>query len=155
MPGTDVPEDRMTLRVGVEVRSSDDEKVGRVEEIIANAADNVAPNEIDEIRIIAERLQLTRQQFIAAKLKIPAAERGGLYHLTAGGQTSWFGFAGAIIAQAPIKPRMTPITTADYPLPAKRPAYSVMSSARLERVFGIALPDWRASLDLCLQDRSR
>lgn len=45
---------------------------------IANAADNVAPNEIDEIRIIAERLQLTRQQFIAAKLKIPAAERGGL-----------------------------------------------------------------------------
>lgn len=83
------------------------------------------------------------------------AERGGLYHLTAGGQTSWFGFAGAIIAQAPIKPRMTPITTADYPLPAKRPAYSVMSSARLERVFGIALPDWRASLDLCLQDRSR
>jgi uncharacterized tellurite resistance protein B-like protein len=45
---------------------------------IANAADNVAPDEIDEIRVIAERLQLTRQQFIAAKLTIPAADRGGL-----------------------------------------------------------------------------
>lgn len=45
---------------------------------IANAAEHVSPNEIDEIRIIAERLQLTRQQFIAAKLKIPAAQRGGL-----------------------------------------------------------------------------
>lgn len=45
---------------------------------IANAADQVAPGEIDEIRVIAERLNLTRQQFIAAKLKIPAAERGGL-----------------------------------------------------------------------------
>ncbi len=45
---------------------------------IANAAGQVSPNEIDEIRIIAERLQLTRQQFIAAKLKIPAHQRGGL-----------------------------------------------------------------------------
>lgn len=45
---------------------------------IANAADRVSPGEIDEIRVIAERLNLTRQQFIAAKLKIPAADRGGL-----------------------------------------------------------------------------
>lgn len=45
---------------------------------IANAADQVAPGEIDEIRVITERLNLTREQFIAAKLKIPAAERGGL-----------------------------------------------------------------------------
>lgn len=45
---------------------------------IANAADQVAPGEIDEIRVITERLNLTREQFIAAKLKIPAAQRGGL-----------------------------------------------------------------------------
>ena len=45
---------------------------------IANAADRVAPDEIDEIRIIAERLNLARPDFIAAKLKVPAAERGGL-----------------------------------------------------------------------------
>ncbi len=45
---------------------------------IANAAEQVAPAEIDEIRVIAERLNLPRQQFIAAKTKIPAADRGGL-----------------------------------------------------------------------------
>lgn len=83
------------------------------------------------------------------------AERGGLYHLTASGQTSWFGFADAIVAKAVKQPRTTPITTAEYPLPAKRPAYSVLSNARLERAFGIALPDWRASLDLCLREISR
>ena len=45
---------------------------------IANVADNVAPDEIDEIRIIADRLNLTRAQFVAAKLKVPSAQRGGL-----------------------------------------------------------------------------
>ena len=45
---------------------------------IANSVGHVAPDEIDEIRIIAERLNLARQQFIAAKLTIPAADRGGL-----------------------------------------------------------------------------
>lgn len=45
---------------------------------IANTADQVAPAEIDEIRIIADRLDLARPQFIAAKLKIPSADRAGL-----------------------------------------------------------------------------
>lgn len=45
---------------------------------IANAADQVAPNEIDEIRVIADRLDLTRQQFVNAKVKIPSVDRGGL-----------------------------------------------------------------------------
>jgi dTDP-4-dehydrorhamnose reductase len=86
-------------------------------------------------------------------------ERGGLYHMTAAGQASWFGFAAEIVrhhaANGGRAPRMTPITTAEYPLPAKRPNYSVMSSAKLERAFGIALPDWKASLSLCLQELAR
>ncbi len=45
---------------------------------VANAADNVSPREIDEIRVITDRLNLAQHQFIAAKRKIPAAERGGL-----------------------------------------------------------------------------
>jgi len=77
------------------------------------------------------------------------AEKGGLYHLTASGQTSWFGFASEIVQHTERQPRMTPITTAEYPLPAPRPAYSVMSNAKLTRVFGIRLPDWNASLALC------
>jgi dTDP-4-dehydrorhamnose reductase len=77
-------------------------------------------------------------------------DRGGLYHLSAGGQTTWFGFAGAIVAQSEKPPRMTPITAAEYPLPAARPAYSVLSNDKIARHFGIRLPDWRHSLAQCL-----
>lgn len=61
-------------------RTTEQQRVALLDTLfaIANAVEQVAPDEIDEIRIIAERLQLTRQQFIAAKLKIPAAARGGL-----------------------------------------------------------------------------
>jgi len=76
-------------------------------------------------------------------------DKGGLYHLTAAGQTSWFGFASEIVKHTDKPPRMIPISTAEYPLPAPRPAYSVMSSSKLTRTFGIALPDWKASLALC------
>ena len=77
-------------------------------------------------------------------------DKGGLYHLSAGGQSSWFGFASAIVQQAEKPPRMTPISTAEYPLPAARPAYSVLSNDKIARHFGIRLPDWRQSLNLCL-----
>jgi len=66
----------------------------------------------------------------------------GIYHMTAGGQTTWFEFARTILAD---EPRVTvrPITTAEYPTPAKRPAYSVLDNAKLERVFGVTLPSWQ------------
>ncbi|MCL6555328.1 MAG: dTDP-4-dehydrorhamnose reductase [Burkholderiales bacterium] len=82
-------------------------------------------------------------------------DKGGLYHLTAGGQTSWWGFARAIVEAAPglaRRPPVEPIPSAQYPLPAPRPAYSVLDNGRLTRSFGIALPDWRALLALCLMD---
>jgi len=79
-------------------------------------------------------------------------DKGGLYHLTAAGQTSWFGFASEIVQRADRRPRMTPIAAAEYPLPAPRPAYSVMSNAKLARMFDIHLPNWRASLALCADE---
>ena len=78
------------------------------------------------------------------------AERSGLYHLSAGGQTSWFGFADAIVGHAPKPPKMIAISTEEYPLPAKRPAYSVLSNGKFGRVFGLQLPDWQSGLNLCL-----
>lgn len=69
-------------RIGRELsrRSTDEQRVALLDTLfaIANVADNVAPDEIDEIRIIADRLNLTRAQFVAAKLKVPSAQRGGL-----------------------------------------------------------------------------
>jgi dTDP-4-dehydrorhamnose reductase len=92
------------------------------------------------------------------------ASANGIYHLTAGGQTSWYDFARAILEEASRqnvsqpwleaarnhKPIMTrrvvPISTEEYPTPACRPAYSVLSNARVKRVFGVELPDWREQL---------
>ena len=77
------------------------------------------------------------------------AERRGLYHLTARGATTWYGLARAILADVPAV-RIVPITTAEYPTPAKRPRWSVLGTARFERTFGFALPEWHASLAECL-----
>jgi len=90
----------------------------------------------------------------------------GIYHLTAAGETTWCDFARAILEEAAhISPdvswfaeatrgrpfltrRVIPITTAEYPTPALRPPYSVLSNSRLIQTFGIRMPDWRTQLGL-------
>ena len=80
------------------------------------------------------------------------AEAGGIHHLTAQGATTWHGFASRIVAAGPRAGlvRVTPIATADYPVPAPRPHNSRMSCARFMQHFG-ALPEWDAALMACLQ----
>jgi dTDP-4-dehydrorhamnose reductase len=78
-------------------------------------------------------------------------ERAGLYHLSSTGATTWYGFACAIVGDAP-KPRVVAIATRDYPTPARRPAYGVLSTAKFERTFGFALPPWRDALAACLAE---
>jgi dTDP-4-dehydrorhamnose reductase len=91
---------------------------------------------------------------------------GGVYNMTAAGKTSWFEFAEAILEEASRTPRdvpwfaaatggkplvvrlVYPITTEQYPTPARRPAYSVLSNLRLKEVFGLELPDWKSQLAL-------
>ena len=79
------------------------------------------------------------------------ATHTGLYHLTAQGQTSWHGFTQAIVGHPSLvkKPQVTPIATSDYPLPARRPRNSVLSSERFMQTF-CGLPDWDEALQLCL-----
>lgn len=76
----------------------------------------------------------------------------GLYHFSNEGQCSWYEFAEAILAQARqvdepiVARRVVPITTADYPLPAPRPAYSVFSKGKYQLMTGATVPAWQASL---------
>ena len=86
---------------------------------------------------------------IAGAGPAPLADRAGLYHLSATGAASWHDFARAIVGDV-ATPRIVPIATADYPLPARRPAYGVLDTARFESTFGFALPDWRDVLARCL-----
>jgi len=70
----------------------------------------------------------------------------GIFHATGAGETTWHGFAKAIFAAAGMHPEVIPIATADWPTPAKRPADSRLNCDRLEKTFGLRLPEWRASL---------
>ena len=76
------------------------------------------------------------------------AERGtpGLYHLTNSGQTSWAGFAQAIVECAGLDVPVTAITTAEYPTPAPRPAYSVLHNRAWRQLGEALLPDWHDGL---------
>ena len=97
-------------------------------------------------RMIAEATSLTLVQF--------RAESSGTYHLTSSGATSWHGFAQAILEDShpEKKPKLLPIPTKEYPLPAPRPKNSRLSNEKLHSAFGISLPDWRVSLDQCMRD---
>lgn len=79
----------------------------------------------------------------------------GIYHVTNGGRTSWFGFARAILALSGRSCRLLPIPSREYPTPARRPAYSVLDNTKLRETFGLALPDWEVSLRQCLEDLGR
>ena len=78
----------------------------------------------------------------------------GTYHLSCAGRTSWHDFAAAILSNMQTvgarTARLNPITTADYPTPAKRPANSVLSNEKLQQAFGIFMPAWDDALRLCL-----
>ncbi len=82
----------------------------------------------------------------------------GLYHLAAAGETSWHGYAEAIFGEALRAglleniPVVNRIASADFPLPAARPANSRLDCSRFRRDFGLALPDWRTGLIDCLAD---
>ena len=83
----------------------------------------------------------------------------GLYHLVAGGCTTWHEYAQTVVRAAlaagkPLKltaDDIVPITTADYPLPAPRPANSRLDTQRLRETFGLELPAWQSGLGHVLQ----
>ncbi len=103
-------------------------------------------------RMIAETTALA---LLHASRPGQAAACSGTYHLCASGHTSWHGFAQAIVELMPPEGRkcreVEAISSTEYPTPAKRPAYSVMSCAKLERVFGLRPPDWQDSLRQVLE----
>ncbi|MBA3056180.1 MAG: dTDP-4-dehydrorhamnose reductase [Sphingomonadales bacterium] len=79
----------------------------------------------------------------------------GVFHMTAGGETHWAGLAEAIFAASTARggpsARVIPITTAQFPTPARRPANSRLDCARLARVHDVRLPEWRGSLAVVIE----
>jgi dTDP-4-dehydrorhamnose reductase len=77
----------------------------------------------------------------------PAGDpRWGVFHFANAGQVTWRGFAAAIVAEAGLDVEVLPITTAEFPTPARRPAYSVLDTGKLERTFGLVPRPWSQAL---------
>ena len=92
----------------------------------------------------------------SARLAGAALERGegGLYHLTAAGQTSWCGFARAILGASGIDRTVQAIRASEYAAAARRPANSVLANDKVAARFGFRLPEWQRSLEQCLRERA-
>lgn len=106
-------------------------------------------------RLIAQASAL----MIGALRLAPASDlRYGLYHLTAQGQTTWHGFATALLAAAVNRgllmrlPEVRAIRSDEFPTKAKRPHYSVLDCKKLEMNFGLKLPHWQLPMELVLDE---
>lgn len=118
--------------------------------------------ERDELRVVADQVGTPTPARLIAQATAQAlrtrADASGLWHLACAGNTSWHGFAEAIFAGALARgllakaPRVLPVSTSEYPLPARRPAYSCLDTGRIREEFGIPLPDWGAALSGVLDE---
>jgi dTDP-4-dehydrorhamnose reductase len=108
--------------------------------------------------------RILSQLFAQGNPAAHALDGGGIFHMTAGGVTTWFGFTQAILEHArhinasapwfavatggcPLMVRnIVPIPAVEYPTPASRPGYSVLSNEKMNRVFSVRLPDWQTQL---------
>lgn len=117
--------------------------------------------EKEELRIVNDQIgaptwsrQIAQATAHILSQNLTSKEIWGLYHLIASGQTSWKGFAEAIFKNQSVVriPKIVGIPTLEYPTPAKRPAYSLLSNDKVQKVFGLTLPAWDDALRLCMDN---
>lgn len=94
---------------------------------------------------------------LLARITPGAVSPASLLHLTASGRCSWHEFASRIVEQGAAlglckAVAVEPITTADYPTPAKRPSNSSLDLSVIEQAYGLRLPHWQQAMQHCLQD---
>jgi dTDP-4-dehydrorhamnose reductase len=77
---------------------------------------------------------------------------GGTYHFVNTGICSWYDFALEIMKLAGLPCKVNPLKTSEYPRPAKRPAYSVLSTEKIRSTLNISIPGWKESLQKCLDE---
>lgn len=107
-----------------------------------------------ELRVVNDQRGRPTSAEHLARLSLALLERGvqGVFHGTDGGECTWFDFATAIAAAVAPSCRVVPCTSAEFPRPAPRPAYSVLDLSRTEALLG-PMPDWRENLASVLSRR--
>ncbi len=120
--------------------------------------------EKEEIRVVADQWGAPTYAGMLAKnivslVKGGADAKGGIYHYQDSGRVSWYGFAREIQRFARNrgilrkKCRIMPITTEEYPTPAKRPAFSVLNTGKAQKEFGFETIDWKKNLEQYFDER--
>jgi dTDP-4-dehydrorhamnose reductase len=113
-------------------------------------------NEKDELRIITDQVGTPTYAGDLAKAIItvitnyPEPKKTEIYHYSNLGIASWYDFAVEIICLAGLDCKVIPIRTEEYPLPAKRPFYSVLDKRKFTDTFEINIPHWKQSLKTCI-----
>jgi dTDP-4-dehydrorhamnose reductase len=116
--------------------------------------------ERDELRVVDDQLGTPSAtvDIVAAMLALVEADAAGVYHFSNEGAASWYDFAVAIFEHArrlgwPLTvARVIPIPSEDYPTPATRPGYSVLSKQKIRRMLDYPIPHWTESLALMLNE---
>jgi dTDP-4-dehydrorhamnose reductase len=112
--------------------------------------------EKDEIRVVYDQVGTPTHAADLAKAILDIINRNNIrgqsiYNYSNEGVCSWYDFANAIIELNGLKCKVVPVRSKDYPTPAPRPPYSVLDKARIKKDFGIQIPWWKESLNVCLQ----
>lgn len=112
-------------------------------------------NERDEINVVCDQIGSPTYAGDLAKAIhiIIRSEKWtpGIYHFTDEGVASWYDFTKAIFELSEKNTTVNPIRSAQYPTPAKRPMYSVLSKNKIKQIYGVNIPYWRDSLAKCLK----
>jgi dTDP-4-dehydrorhamnose reductase len=104
--------------------------------------------------IAAVTAQILAQCYSPRSTRAGFVENNSIYHLSASGQTSWYGLARAILEEPLSRgaPEVIPIASVDYPTPAGRPKNSVLANARIIDGFGLTIPHWHTDLQQCVRE---
>lgn len=107
----------------------------------------------ESLRVVADQrgCPTLSDDLAAAILDLIAAGATGTVHAVNAGETTWHGLASEIVRRLDAAIPVLPVTTAEYPLPAPRPAYSVLDTSRLERLIGRPMPRWEDALGRYLE----
>ncbi len=118
--------------------------------------------ERDSLRIVADQIggptparDIAKTLLAIAAKKHRGAPGDGLYHYQGAPTVNWADFAGKIFDYAELSVTVTPVTTAQYPTLAARPLNTHLNCGKIERDFGVAMPDWRVRLRQIIDTLSR
>lgn len=81
--------------------------------------------------------------------------KAGIYHYSNQGRISWYDFAVAIRDLSGLGCAVNPIPSAQYPTPARRPSFSLLDTHKITTTFGLSIPEWKESLQVCLQQLNK